>query len=97
MRSTSRFLTLAAIACIAAVSSFGSSAARVVRAVAATAAYVVGLTSRYFVGYFLAPKSKSQAEAKPRVALVAAKGFVAKLLQRSRPQVTPRWRMCPSA
>lgn len=34
---------------------------------------------------------------KPSVVLVAAKEFLAKQMQRSRPTVTPRWRMCPSA
>lgn len=34
---------------------------------------------------------------KPGVELVVSKSFLARLAQRVRPKVTPRWRMCPSA
>ena len=42
--------------------------------------------------------SPAQAAApEPRVLLVVSKALMGKLMQRMRPTVTPRWRMCPSA
>lgn len=73
-------------------------------AVASTAYDVVTATYRTFrrginlvVQTLATPEVKIAAETKPRVVLVAAREFLAKQIQRSRPTVTPRWRMCPSA
>ena len=41
------------------------------------------------------PQAKVPGQEKPRVALVAAQAFVARVLKR-RPTVHPSWRMCPS-
>ena len=41
-------------------------------------------------------KSQPVPEAQPRVALVKARAFMANLVKRDRPTVTPYWRMCPS-
>lgn len=53
----------------------------------------IGLVARTFA----TPEAKIAAETKPRVVLVAARKFLSNQIQRSRPTVTPRWRMCPSA
>lgn len=73
-------------------------------AIASTAYDVVAATYRTFrsgiylvVQTFATPEAKLAAETKPRVVLVAARQFMAKQMQRMRPTVTPRWRMCPSA
>lgn len=44
------------------------------------------------------PESQTQHEplAKPRVTLVSARSFVARLMRRERPALSPGWRMCPS-
>lgn len=95
MRS-SRF-SLFAVAALVAV---GAAA----HAVASTAYDVVAATYRTFhrgidlvADTFAAPAAKIAAETKPRVVLVASREFLSKQIQRSRPTVTPRWRMCPSA
>lgn len=95
MRS-SRF-SVFAVAALIAVGAMAQS-------VASTAYDVVSATYRTFrrgldlvVHAFASPEVKIAAETKPRVVLVAARDFLAKQMQRSRPTVTPRWRMCPSA
>ncbi len=90
----SRFASIVAIACLTA-SALASTASSVGRAVAATFRdgwdYVFG---RIPVG---PSEPKSQASPCPRMALVAARSFLDRLMRRERPTVTPRWRMCPSA
>lgn len=64
--------------------------------------YVVSAAHRAcdFVLYCMDMRPGAQAESpglyKPRVALVAGKAFVLRLVKRERPRVTPLWRMCPS-
>jgi hypothetical protein len=41
------------------------------------------------------PEATAPGQEKPRVALVAARAFVGRVLKR-RPSVHPSWRMCPS-
>ena len=95
MRS-SRF-SLFAVAALVAV---GAAACSIAYA-GVDAVYAVARTVRRTFGLafdlFTAPTPKSTAETKPRVVLVAAREFLAKQMQRSRPPVTTRWRMCPSA
>ncbi len=55
----------------------------------------------WLVSVVFAPVQMSQPPAgqvvdRPRVLLVAARAFVARLAQRMRPRVTPGWRLCPS-
>lgn len=89
---TTRFHSLFAVACIAAAA---LSAAVVHGARQVVRVFRFGLN--LLQGFFLAPKPKSTAETKPRVVLVAARAFVLKQMQRTRPLFTARWRMCPSA
>ena len=44
-----------------------------------------------------ASPAQAAAAPEPRVLLVVSKALMGKLMQRMRPTVTPRWRMCPSA
>ena len=44
-----------------------------------------------------ASPAQAVAAPEPRVLLVVSKALMGKLMQRTRPTVTPRWRMCPSA
>lgn len=89
---TSRFASLFAVACIAAAA-FSSAVVHVAHQVVRVVRY--GLT--LLRGFFLAPTPKSTTETKPSVVLVAARAFVLKQMQRTRPLFTARWRMCPSA
>lgn len=41
-------------------------------------------------------QTKIPSQEKPRVALVAARSFVLRLMRRERPALTPGWRLCPS-
>lgn len=90
MYRSSRILTLAVATCLAAAASVAAVADRVASAVSRgfdrmIAAWVEPLQ----------PAATAPGQEKPRVALVAAQAFVARVLKR-RPAVHPSWRMCPS-
>lgn len=89
MRSNRLFCALAA-ACLAGAAAFASVTDRVVAAVR----YGVDRLLCAWVEPFQ-PQVTAPSQEKPRVALVAAKAFVARVLKR-RPSVHPSWRMCPS-
>ncbi len=97
MTRSSRFFSVLAVACLAAASAFSAAADHLMSA----ADRVVGAVSRGFDRLIAAwvepfqPQVKPSSQEKPRVALVAAKSFVARVLKR-RPSVHPSWRMCPS-
>lgn len=95
MRSSrfSLFAVAALVAIGAAAHAVASTAHDVVTAACRTFRHGIDLVVRTFA----TPEAKIAAETKPRVVLVAAREFLAKQIQRSRPTVTPRWRMCPSA
>ena len=88
-RSRSLFTALAA-ACLVAASALSAAADRVVSAVRRGFDRLVAAWVEPFH-----PQAKPPSQEKPRVALVAAKSFVARVLKR-RPSVHPSWRMCPS-
>lgn len=95
MRS-SRFSVFAVAALIAAGAAAHSVATAVTDAVVATyRTFRRGL--ELGISMLAAPQVGVIAPTKPRVVLVAAREFLAKQMQRSRPTITPRWRMCPSA
>lgn len=90
MYRSSRFVSLVALACVAAASAMSAAVDRVVSAVS----YGIDrLLIAWVEPFQLQPKAPSQE--KPRVALVAAKAFVLRVLKR-RPTVHPSWRICPS-
>jgi len=94
MFRSSRFAFLALAVC-AAAGAFVSDAVATRDYVVTSVARVWNLAISAFVGTAqLQPKSPSQAQ--PRVALLAARSFLARMLRRDRPVVTTRWRMCPS-
>lgn len=76
------------IAAIAACASMVVSAAECVRDVAASV--LREPISQHEVATPVLPL------AKPRVMLVSARSFVARLMRRERPALSPGWRMCPS-
>lgn len=89
----SRFASIVAIACVA----VATASACIGHAVSAIA-YTFQAGWDYVLGRVpIAPAdTKSETSARPRVALVKARSFVARLMRRERPRVTPLWRMCPS-
>ena len=91
MTRSSRFFSVLAAACLAAASAFSATADRVVSALS------YGIV-RLLVAWVepFKPQVKPPSQEKPRVALVAARSFIARLMRRERPTVTTRWRMCPS-
>lgn len=93
MRTTSRLFAIVAVAAMAAASAVVHHTERILSATVAFAAR----SFRFAVDLVLAAPLKGQAETKPRVVLVAARAFVLKQMQRTRPLFTARWRMCPSA
>ena len=90
MYRSSRLVSIVAMACMAAASAISAAADRVVSAVS----YGVVRLLTAWVEPFQA-QAKPPSQEKPRVALVAAKAFVARVLKRP-PTVHPSWRMCPS-
>lgn len=92
MYRSSRFVSLIALACMAAASAVSAAADRVVAAVS----YGIDRVLSAWVEPFQL-QAKPPGQEKPRVALVMAKAFVLRLAKRERPNITPRWRMCPSA
>lgn len=95
MSRSLRFLSIAAIACAAAAGAFMSAAIAFrdyVVSVVHRAWDLVAGSWRLDVGVH--PELPSQE--RPRVALVMAKAFILRLMQRGRPRVPPLWRMCPS-
>ncbi|WP_156370478.1 hypothetical protein [Acidovorax sp. Leaf84] len=90
MFRSSRFLSLALAACLAAAASVAAVADRVVSAVSRGVDNLLRAWVEPFQMQAAAP-----AQTKPRVALVAARAFVLRVLKR-RPTVHPSWRMCPS-
>lgn len=92
MYRSSRFVSLIAPACMAAASAMSAAVDRVVAAVS----YGIDRVLSAWVEPFQL-QTKAPGQEKPRVALVAVKAFVLRLAKRERPNVTPRWRMCPSA
>ncbi|UCV01153.1 hypothetical protein [Acidovorax radicis] len=90
MYRSSRLVSLVAVAFMAAASAISVAADRVVSAVSYG---VVRLLTAWVEPF--QPQVKPPSQEKPRVALVAAKSFVARVLKR-RPSVHPSWRMCPS-
>lgn len=90
MYRSSRFVSLIALACVAAASAMSAAVDRVVSAVS----YGIDRVLSAWVEPFQL-QTKAPAQEKPRVALVAAKAFVLRVLKR-RPTVHPSWRMCPS-
>lgn len=89
MRSN-RLFTFAAIACLAVASAISAAADRVLGAVRRGFDRLVAAWVEPFQ-----PQAEPPGQEKPRVALVAAKAFVLRVLKR-RPTVHPSWRMCPS-
>lgn len=89
----SRFASIVAIACMAAsaiASAAWDTGHAIVSAVCSGWNYLFGPVS-------VAPADpKSEASARPRVALMKARAFFARQIKRERPTVTPYWRMCPS-
>lgn len=75
----SRILAIAAIACAAVVSAVSDGFYRLMAAWAEP----------------FQPQAKALGQEKPRLALVAARAFVGRVLKR-RPSVHPSWRMSPS-
>ena len=90
MYRSSRILAIAAIACAAVGSAISAAADRVVSAVSRGFDRMIDAWVEPFQ-----PAATAPAQEKPRVALVAAQAFVARVLKR-RPSVHPSWRMCPS-
>lgn len=90
MTRSSRFFSVLAAACLAAASAFSAAADRVVGAVSRGFDRLVAAWVEPFQ-----PQAEPPSQEKPRVALVAAKAFVGRVLKR-RPSVHPSWRMCPS-
>lgn len=90
MCRSSRFVSLVAMACMAAASAVSAAAGRVVSAVS----YGIDCLLSAWVEPFQL-QAKAPGQEKPRVALVAAKAFVLRLLKR-RPTVHPSWRICQS-
>ena len=90
MRSN-RLFAIAAIARLAAAAAVSTFADRVVSPVC----YGVG---RLFSAWVepLRALAKPPNQEKPRVALVAVKAFVLRIIQRRRPERNPGWLMCPS-
>ena len=93
MRSN-RLFSLAVVACMAAAAACTSAVSHAGHAIAATARYAWDRITSWLEP--AAERPKSPAQTRPRVALVAARSFVARLMRRERPIVTPLWRMCPS-
>lgn len=91
MTRSSRFFSVLAVACLAAASAFSAAADRVVSAVSRGFDRLVAAWVEPFQ-----PMAKPPSQEKPRVALVAAKSFVARRSQRRRPERHPGWLMCPS-
>ncbi len=90
---TSRIFSIAAIACAMACSAVSSAFVSVGRAVASAFRLGVG----FVVDRLPKPADpKTEATARPRMALVIAREFVRRLIKRERPVVMPQWRMCPS-
>ena len=92
MTRSSRFFSLLAVASLAVASALSAAADRVVGALSSGFDRLVAAWAEPFQ-----PEVKPPSQEKPRVALVAAKAFMGKLMQRTRTTMTPRWRMCPSA
>ncbi|PTT38066.1 hypothetical protein DBR23_15545 [Acidovorax sp. HMWF018] len=90
MYRSSRFVSLVALACVAAASAMSAAVDRVASAVS----YGIDRLLSAWVEPFQL-QTKAPGQEKPRVALVAAKAFVLRVLKR-RPTVHPSWRMCPS-
>lgn len=90
MYRSSRFVSLIALACMATASAMSAAVDRVVSAVS----YGIDRVLSAWVEPFQL-QAKPPAQEKPRVALVAAKALVLRVLKR-RPTVHPSWRMCPS-
>lgn len=90
MYRSSRFVSLIALACMAAASAMSAAVDRVVAAVS----YGIDRVLSAWVEPFQL-LAKAPGQEKQRVALVAAKAFVLRVLKR-RPTVHPSWRMCPS-
>lgn len=90
MYRSSRFVSLVALACAAAASAMSAAVDRVASAVS----YGIDRLLSAWVEPFQL-HGKASGKEKPRVAVVAAKAFVLRVLKR-RPTVHPSWRMCPS-
>ena len=90
MTRSSRFFSVLAVACLAAASALSAAADRVVGTLSRGFDRLIAASAEPFQ-----PLAKPPSQEKPRVALVAAKSFVARVLMR-RPSVHPSWRMCPS-
>ena len=90
MYRSSRFASLVALACMAAAYAVSAAVDRVASAVS----YGIDRLLSAWVEPFQL-QTKAPGQEKPRVALVAAKAFVLRVLKR-RPTVHPSWRMCPS-
>lgn len=93
MRSN-RLISLAVVACMAAATACASAVSNAGQAIASTARYAWCRITSWLEP--AAERPKSSVQTRPRVALVAARAFVGRLMRRERPTVTPRWRMCPS-
>ena len=83
-------LSALAAACLAAASAISAAADRVVSAVSHGFDRLLSAWAEPFQ-----TQTKAPGQEKPRVALVAARAFVLRVLKR-RPTVHPSWRMCPS-
>lgn len=90
---TSRYFASIIVAASLAAAAFGTVVAHAAHAVVKAVTYAFGRVK----SFFLAPAPERTTETKPRVVLVAARSFVLKQMQRTRPLFTARWRMCPSA
>jgi hypothetical protein len=90
MTRSSRFFSVLAVACLAAASAFSAAADR---AVSAARLGIDRLLTAWMEPF--QAQTQPPTQEKPRVALVAARAFVGRVLKR-RPSVHPSWRMCPS-
>jgi hypothetical protein len=88
-RSRLLFSALAA-ACLAGAAALSAAADRLVGAVSRGFGRLIAAWAEPFQ-----PQVEPPSQEKPRLALVAARAFVARVLKR-RPTVHPSWRMCPS-
>ena len=88
-----RFLSFAIAACMSLAAGFMATAL----AVATTARRCWDYATAWARPAADATQRKSPDQTRASVALVIARSYLARLLHRFRPNVTPGWRMCPSA
>lgn len=93
----SRFLSSAIAACALAVGCIGHAVASAWADFTSAARSAWDMARAWLSPPEPAAAEKHETQPEPRVAFVAARSFLAKMMRRIRPLVTPQWRMCPSA